>query len=220
MTDLAVARTHMVDSQVRPNGVTDPRLIEAMLSVPREAFVPAERRSLAYMEGRLSLAPGRYLTEPMIFAKLVHFAEIGPDDKVLLVGAGTGYGAAVLAAMGARVVALEEDAALAAAARANLGTPGIAGGAAVKVVEGALTGGAPAEAPFDRIIIDGAVETLPAALTAQIADGGHLVTVLVEGGLSRGVLATRAGGHIGRRPVFDARLVTLPGFEKPQGFVF
>ncbi len=211
------ARLHMVDSQVRPNGITNEALVGALLGLAREPFLPMAQRPLAYMEGRLPIAPGRFLTEPMIFAKLVQFAEVNPEDRVLLIGAGTGYGAAVLARLAAHVVAVESDKALADAAEANLCTLGISN---VAVVHASLVAGCAGQGPYNRIIIDGAAELVPKNLLEQLADGGHLITVEVDQGLSRGVLYTRSGSAFGHRPVFDGRTANLPGFEKRTGFVF
>jgi len=212
-----IARLHMVDSQVRPNGITNSALVDVLLGLPREGFLPADQRALAYMEGRLPIGPGRYLTEPMIFAKLVQFAEIEPEHKVLLVGAGTGYGAAVLSRLVAQIVAVEVDQILADQAKANLSGLGISN---VTLVAGPLALGAAAFGPYDRIIIDGSVDQIPQGLLDQLVDLGHLIGVVVDQGLSRGMIYTRSGGAFGHRPVFDGRTARLPGFEKPEGFVF
>ena len=217
MSELAIARTHMVDSQVRPNGVNDTGLISALLELPREKFVGPAQAKLAYAESRLALAPGRYLTEPMILAKLIYFAEIGSDDHVLVVGAATGYATAIIARLAASVVGVEDNADLASQATSNLMALGLNG---AKIVIGPLTEGAAASGPFDVIIIDGAVETVPAALTDQLKDKGRLLAVVTDGGTSRGTLFVRAGHAIGKRAVFDAFTASLPGFERPKGFSF
>lgn len=219
MTNFAAARENMVESQVRPNGITDHRIIAAMADIAREDFVPAERRAIAYMDEDIALAAGtdpRYLIEAMAFAKLVQLAEISPADKVLHVGAATGYGTAVLARLAARVVALESDSALAAAARSNL-----AGIVNVTVAEGALAGGVPAEAPFDIIVVEGRVAELPQTLLAQLADGGRAVAVVGETEVGKAMLWTATSGNTACRPAFDASIAALPGFaRKTAAFVF
>ncbi len=216
MTDFNIARANMVESQVRPNGITDPRIIAAMAAIPRENFVPAARRDIAYVDDDLEIAPGRYLTEPMVFARLVQLAEIKPRDKVLHVGAATGYGTAVLARMAARVVALESDATLAAMARNNL-----AGESGVSIAEGPLAAGCKAEAPFDVIVIEGRVAEVPEALFAQLADGGRLVAVVGDGEAAKAGIWTVKGKARGLRTAFDAASPALPGFAKKQpAFVF
>lgn len=216
MTDFNIARANMVESQVRPNGITDHRIIAAMAEIPRENFVPASRRDIAYVDDDLEIADGRYLTEPMIFARLVQLAEIRPEDRVLHVGAASGYGTAVLARLAARVVALESDAGLAAMARDNL-----AGDKSVSVAEGPLVEGRKAEGPFDVIVIEGRVAEVPEALLAQLADGGRLVAVVGEGEPAKASIWTVKGKARGLRTAFDAAIPALPGFGKKQpAFVF
>jgi protein-L-isoaspartate(D-aspartate) O-methyltransferase len=189
-----------------------------MSIIPREAFVPPDQRSLAYAEVPLKFAPGRYMTEPAIFAKLVQSAEIGPDDKVLLIGAGTGYGAALISYLASDVVALEQDPSLLDAARRNLDNAGIK---TIHLRQAVLNEGLPDRAPFDAIIIDGAVEMAPPALTGQLAEGGRLSTILIEkNGASRGMVYRAIGGIVSGVPVYDAKLPVLPGFERPRGFQF
>ncbi|MGQ0484192.1 MAG: protein-L-isoaspartate O-methyltransferase family protein [Hyphomicrobiales bacterium] len=216
MTDFNIARANMVESQVRPNGITDRRIIAAMAAIPRENFVPAARRDIAYVDDDLEIASDRYLMEPMVFARLVQLAAIKPGDKVLHVGAGTGYGTAVLARMAARVVALESDATLAAMARNNL--VGVSGSG---VAEGPLAEGRKAEVPFDVIVIEGRVPEVPEALFAQLADGGRLVAVVGEGEAANACIWTVKGKARGLRAAFDAAGPPLPGFAKKQpAFVF
>jgi protein-L-isoaspartate(D-aspartate) O-methyltransferase len=216
MTDFNIARANMVESQVRPNGITDQRIIAAMAAIPRENFVPADRRDIAYVDDDLEIADGRYLIEPMVFARLVQLAEIKPQDKVLHVGAATGYGTAVLARMAARVVALEGDAALAALARDNL-----AGESGISIAEGPLAKGCEAEAPFNVMVIEGRVAEVPEALLAQLAEGGRLVAVIGEGEAAKACIWTVKGKVRGQRAAFDAASPALPGFAKKQpAFVF
>ena len=181
----ATARDFMVDGQVRPNKVIDQRIIRAMRTLPRERFVPAEAQAIAYVDDDVPLGGGRFLTEPMVIARLVQLARIRDGDRVLVVGAGSGYGAALAAACGGRVTALEQDPALLAMARPLLATlaPGVV------VTEGPLDQGLPG--PWDVILIDGAVRDIPPALAALLPVGGRLVTVIDRNGAGQGVLAER-----------------------------
>ena len=217
MTDFTAARLNMVESQVRPNGITDRRIIAAIESLPREAFVPEGKRAVAYMDEDVLLEPAdksagpRALIEVMAFARMLQHAAIKPEDRVLVVGAGTGYGAAVIAALAQRTVALECDAALAAAARRNL--EGVAG---VSVVEGPLAAGVPGEQPFDVIIVEGRVEDVPQAWLDQLSDGGRLIAVVGEADMAKACVHTRSGSAIAVRPVFDASVAALPGLRKKK----
>jgi len=218
MLDTAAARLHMVDGQLRTNGITDPNLIQAFLAVPRERFVPEALRDSAYVDEDIPLGSGRYLIEPLVLARLVVLAEIRAGNRVLLVGAATGYGAAILAAVGAPVVALECDATLAAAARRTLGELGFA---AVKVVEGALPRGYDADAPYNAMIFGGAIADVPPALIGQLSEGGRAAAVLKPGPAVGQVTAmTRIGSVLSRRPYFDAATPMLPGLQATPGFVF
>ncbi|RMF15941.1 MAG: protein-L-isoaspartate O-methyltransferase [Alphaproteobacteria bacterium] len=212
-----IARRAMVDGQLKPWNVTDERVLEAMGRVPRERFVPKSLRGLAYVDEDLEVAPGRYLMEPRVLARLIMAAEIGSGDAVLDIGCATGYSSAVLASLADAVVALEEDADLAAFAGEALADAGIDN---VAVIEGRLREGVPAEAPFDVIFVNGAVEEVPAAFIDQLADGGRLVCVLRDGDRSRGWLMVKSEGAAGGRPLFDAFTPLLPGFSRPRGFVF
>jgi protein-L-isoaspartate(D-aspartate) O-methyltransferase len=219
MLKFSAAREAMIDSQIRPNGITDRRIIDAMATIPREDFVPEDRKAIAYLDEDLPLLKDnrrRYLIEPMAFAKLVQLAEIKPSDKVLHVGAATGYGTAVLARLSAQVVALESDAALVTAARHNLQAA-----ANIIVVEGALNEGAKSMAPFDVILIEGRIEAMPESLLAQTAEGGRVVAVLGESAVAKGCLWITHGGISACRTAFDASVAALPGFERTQPpFVF
>ncbi len=219
MLNFAAAREAMVESQVRPNGVTDRRIIDAMASIAREDFVPEASKAIAYMDGDVPLTRDlmpRCLIEPMAFARLAQLAEIKATDRVLHVGAATGYGTAILARLGAKVVALESDANLAAAARENL-----RGFANVMVVEGPFTEGAKAMAPYDVILIEGRIGELPQSLTAQAAEDGRIVAVVGEFEMGKAQLWTVRGGTAAGRAAFDASIAALPGFDRSKApFVF
>jgi protein-L-isoaspartate(D-aspartate) O-methyltransferase len=223
MIDFEQLRRGMVDSQVRPNDVTEPRLIEAMLELPRERFVPEARKSLAYLDDDLIVRevaggkPARYLLEPMVLAKLIQALEVTTESHVLDVGSATGYSAAVLGRLAGSVVAVEEEDALAASARKILAELRIAN---VTIVPGSLPAGWPVKAPYDVILLNGSVEVVPEAILSQLKDGGRLGAVVRTGVLSRAILHLKSGGVISRRPVFTAAAPPLAGFEAPRGFVF
>jgi protein-L-isoaspartate(D-aspartate) O-methyltransferase len=217
MPDYAAQRFNMVESQVRACDVPDTRIQQAMLEVPRERFVPAAKRSLAYAEAAVEVVPGRFLIEPRTLAKLLYIADAGPSDRALVVGCTTGYAAAVLARLVSRVTALETDADLVRVASEMLPAVGVRNAA---VVQGSLADGHRAAAPYDVILLDGGVETVPEAILAQLADGGRLVAVIQQGTQGRAHVYLRAGAHVGDRPGFDAAAPLLPGFRKPVGFVF
>jgi protein-L-isoaspartate(D-aspartate) O-methyltransferase len=222
MTDSKLQRLNMVESQVRTSDVTDRRIIKAMLEVPRERFVPDAYASMAYMDEPVPVGPAnganfRALLAPRAFAKLAQLAEVGPDMVVLIIGCATGYSAAVLARLAKRVVAVEVDPGLAATARRMLAELGAEN---ATVVEGPLAAGAPGEAPFGVIFVDGAVQTIGPTLLEQLEDGGRLVAIMTGDGVSRAEVWRRTGKSIDRRPAFDAGTVLLPGFERPAGFVF
>ena len=215
--DYAAARRNMVESQLRPNKVTDPALLEALATVPRESFVPAALCGVAYVDEDVPLGRGRFLMEPMIFGRLCDLAMVRPSDVVLLIGAGLGYGAAVLARLAGRVIALESDhdfAQQAAQALQGLGAANVA------VVEGPLAAGAPRQAPFDAILFDGAVDRVPAAILGQLGEGGRLAAVVRPAGMGQATLMTRRGGMVASRVAFDAAVPLLPGFEHEPAFVF
>ena len=209
------ARFNMVETQIRPSHVTDDRLLAAMMAVPREKFVPGAARALAYADVPVAMAPGRYLLDPRSFAKLVQLAAIESDERVLDVGGGTGYSAAVLARLAGEVVALEQDADLVRAASQLLAN--VVG--KVEVVQGGLVEGVKDRAPFDVIFVNGAIEQVPDTLLSQLAEGGRLVAVLRDG-QSRAWLYLKENGQVGRRPDFDADVPVLAGFKKAMGFVF
>jgi protein-L-isoaspartate(D-aspartate) O-methyltransferase len=222
MTDFSLQRLNMVESQVRTSDVTDQRIIRAMLEVPRERFVPEELAPIAYMDDPVPVTTRtggtpRRLLPPRTLAKLLQLAEVGPDSVVLDVGCATGYSAAVLARIAKRVVALEAERELARRAAALLQDLGVAN---AEVVEAPLAAGAPANGRFDAILLNGAVPAVSDALLDQLADGGRLAAVLVQGPLCRAQLWRRSGHTIDRRPAFEAAAATLPGFEVPAEFVF
>lgn len=223
MIDAALQRKNMVESQVRPSDVVDRRVIRAMLDVPREEFVPLGQRPVAYMDRDVPLTvgragtPQRALIAPRTFAKLAEMAELEPTDSVLIVGAAGGYSAAVIAKIVRSVVALEDDLELADLAVARLAPLADKG---VKVVRGALVAGAADHAPFDAIIIEGAVSDVPEGLLDQLKDRGRLVAILEQDAGPKATLWRRLGGGFDRSSGFDAPSPRLPGFEKKRGFVF
>lgn len=215
--DFAAARRKMVASQVRTNRVTDPLVSSAMEAVPREYFVPAERRSVAYLDEDQPLGNGRHIMEPMALGRLLQLADIEPHDKALVVAAGTGYSAAVLARMAESVVVLENDTGFADKASKIMTELVIPN---VTVVRGELAAGVPAKAPFDVILIDGAVNEIPMALKQQLRDGGRLVAVVRSGPVGRATLVTRIGDAWGSRTDFDLIMAYLPEFAPQPKFVF
>jgi protein-L-isoaspartate(D-aspartate) O-methyltransferase len=215
--DYAVARQYMVDGQVRTNKVTDERLIAAIRALPRERFVPETARSRAYIDDDLEIASGRYLMEPMVTARLIQAAAAKPDDIALVVGAGTGYAAALLSRLVNTVVALESEPVLAQRASAVLGELAIDNAA---VIEGPLSAGCGKHAPYNIIFLDGAIELVPPSLTSQLVEGGRMVGVLLDRGVGRAALWIKSAGAVSHRMLFDANVAPLPGFAAPAGFVF
>lgn len=215
-TDRFEAMRHaMVASQLRTNAVSDARVVAAMALVPREAFLPGDVAALAYRDTAVPLAHGRAQNVPIATGKLLTAAELRADDHVLLIGAAGGYTAAVLAELVAEVVAVEVDPLLAGAARTALtGTPG------VTLVEGALEAGHAAGAPYDVLIVDGAVEQLPDALIAQVKVGGRVVSGLADRGITRLASGRRSEGGFALLPFADIDCVVLPGFARPRSFTF
>lgn len=201
-------RTAMVESQLRPSDVDDQRVISVMARVPREDFVPAERRAMAYVDRPVPLSGGRSLNPPVATGRLLKEARVAVGDKVLLIGAATGYSATLLAEMGAVVTAVEEDNGVA------INVPG------VTLVRGPLAAGAAQGAPYDVLVIDGAVEEVPAAIVQQLADGARVVTGIVEGGVTRLCSGRVVAGVLGLASLVDMEMVVLPGFSTPQRFVF
>ncbi|SFP62063.1 protein-L-isoaspartate(D-aspartate) O-methyltransferase [Sphingomonas rubra] len=208
-------RAAMVSSQLRTTGVDDVRVVGAMATVAREDFVPPASRGVAYRDTAVPLGRGRYLNPPLATGRLVTEAQVLQRDRVLLIGAATGYTAAVLAMLGASVVAVEEDAGLLAIAREAL--DGVEG---IELVEAPLTAGHPDGAPYDVLLVDGAVEALPDALLAQLRPGGRVATGLADRGVTRLASGRRTEGGSGLFAFADAECVVLPGFARPTGFRF
>jgi protein-L-isoaspartate(D-aspartate) O-methyltransferase len=219
MSGFSTARQKMVDGQVRPSDVTDSRIIDAMLAVPRETFVPESQRAMAYLDLDLDVSGGaatkRCLIKPVVTAKMLQAAEIGEADNVLVVGCATGYSAAVTARLAGRVTATESDSALAAKAGDLL-----AGLANVTVRAAAAAEGYPANAPYDVIVLDGATEVRPDRLYAQLKEGGRLVGVFAMSQPPRATIVTHSHGDFGDRALFDAVVPVLPGLERLPAFVF
>lgn len=212
MSDFQTRRITMVDTQVRPQDVTKFPIIAAMLSVPRENFVPKAAREAAYVGGNISLAPRRVVLEARSLAKLLDALDVLPGEKVLCLGAGYGYGAAVLAEMGADVVAVEEDALMAATASQNLQGQ-------AKVVNAALTAGAASDGPYDVILLEGGAEAFPASIEMQLKEGGRLGAIFMEAALGVARVGHKHDGKVTWRFSFNATAPVLPGFEAARGFV-
>lgn len=205
-------RRHMIDSQLRTNGITEAWIVKAMGELPREKFLPAGKEAFAYLDRSVPLGNGRMLNPPLATAEMLQAANIAESDKVLLIGAGTGYMAALLAGRVKELVAVESNVELALAARANV--------SGLDVVESALCDGWKKSAPYSLILIDGAIEQLPAAIEEQLAEGGRIVTGLVEGPVRRLAVGTKHGGHVALRAFADTEVASLPGFERAREFVF
>ena len=218
MSDYAAARYYMVEGQIRPNKVTDHRLVEAMLTIPREVFVPKASRGIAYVDEDIAIGNGRYLMEPMVFARMLQEAGIQETDVVLDIGCGSGYSTAILSRLAATVVAVESDAALAQRATEALAEVGVDNAVVFNVP---LTDGYPVQGPYDVIIIEGSVAEVPETICNQLAEGGRMV-VAVEGenGIGEMRLFRRVGGVVSSRILFEARPRLLPGFEAQPKFVF
>jgi protein-L-isoaspartate(D-aspartate) O-methyltransferase len=217
MSKFAAQRLNMVDAQLRINDVADPRILAAMGEIPREKFVPAARQALAYADVPVEVSPGRYLLDPRTFAKMLELASIKPDDRVLDVGCASGYSSAVLARLGQSVVALEQDADLVRMASEILPA---AGAGKATVTQGPLDRGFRPGAPYDAIVVEGAIDSPPEALLAQLAEGGRLVAVLSGGAGGKACIFVRDQGAVGSRAAFDAEVPPLVGFSKTVGFVF
>lgn len=216
--DFALARAMMVDSQVRPNKVSDRRVIAAMRRLPREAFVPQAMAALAYADEDVPLGHGRYLIEPMVIARMVQVLAPQAGERALVVAAGSGYGAALLAECGVAVTALEEDEALVALARGALAQAGVG---SVNLVSGPLARGWNAAAPYDLILIEGAVEAIPPAIADQLRPAtGRLIAVQRSQGVGQAVLGERTGEALSLRPVFDCATPLLPALRAAPSFVF
>lgn len=210
MQDFRLARRVMVDNQLRPQGVTDRGVLAAMAKVARERFVPEAVRPLAYVDRPLEIGQGRSMMPPAALGRLLTEAAPQPGQRALVIGAGTGYSAAVLKEIGLEVVAVESDEALASTARAN----------GIDTTGGELAKGAAKAGPFDLILLDGAVEEIPEALGKQLAPGGLLVGAIADRGVTRLFVGSCANGAIGWRSIADSDVEPLPGFERPRAFTF
>jgi len=208
--DFAAARAAMIDSQLRPQGVSDPAVLAAMGRIERESFLPSHTRPLAYVDRAVAIGTGRFLVAPTVLGQLLTQMVPQRGQKALVVGAGTGYSAAVLKAMGLDVTAIESDPELAAQARAQQ----------IDVTEASLDAGANDGAPYEQILIDGAVEYIPDAIVAQLADGGRLGTAIIDRGVTRLVVGRKVGGAFGYLSIGDAGVPALPGFSRPKAFTF
>ena len=208
--DFAAARLAMIDSQLRPQGVTDPAVLDAMRAIEREKFLPDDTRPLAYVDRGVAIGGDRFLPAPAVLGQLLTQMMPRRGQRALVVGAGTGYSAAVLAHIGLEIVAVESSPELAARAKA-LG---------IDTVEGPLEAGWKKQAPYDQILIDGAIEHIPDAIVDQLAEGGRLGTALVDRGVTRLVVGRKAGGAFGYLSLGDAGVPALPGFSRPRVFTF
>jgi protein-L-isoaspartate(D-aspartate) O-methyltransferase len=210
MQDFSLARRAMVDSQLRPEGVTDRGVLSAMGSVERERFVSESAKAFAYFDRPLKIGEGRAMMSPAALGRLLTVAAPVPGERALVIGSGTGYSATILREIGLDVVALESDPSLAAAAKA----------AGVETVQGELEKGWSKSAPYDLILLDGAVEEIPDALAKQLAPDGRLAGAVIDRGVARLVMGRCAKGAIGLRTIADADVEALPGFERPRAFTF
>ena len=210
MADFAIQRKTMVDNQIRTVDVTDHAVLDAFGSVGREAFVPAARGTLAYIDQHVEVAPGRFLMQPAPLARLIQLAAPQAGEKVLIIGGNSGYSAAIVAALGATVVVVEENADLAAKAEAAL--------SGVKVVRGPLAAGAAGDAPYDLVLFDGSVEVVPEALLAQVGEGGRLVAIVGAGQTGRATVTVKSSGTVSNRFAFNLPAMPLPGFARAREF--
>lgn len=218
MTEFAAARLNMVESQIRTNKVTDQRVITAFETVPRELFVGEARRGIAYVDEDLEVAPGRYLMEPMVLARLLQAANFRPGDIALDIGCATGYSTAILAQLAETVVGVESDRELREEANRTLNALDVDNAV---VVEGALDTGYQKQAPYDVIVFQGGVSAVPDVIKRQLSEGGRLVAVVCdEGGIGRATLVQRQIESFSTRILFDASTPLLPGFAREAGFVF
>ncbi|MEW7006797.1 protein-L-isoaspartate O-methyltransferase family protein [Lentilitoribacter sp. EG35] len=216
--DFAAIRQQMVDNQVRTTDVTEHRLLDALLSVPREEFVPEDKKVLAYIDADIELSTeGRYVLEPSPLAKLIQAAEVRASEKVLEVGAGSGYVSAVLSHLADEVIALEIDSDLVTQAKDNLTAGGYNN---VSVVSGDLAAGHKSNAPYDLIFVNGALGVEPVQLFTQMAEGGRMITVIGSGGAAQALLYVKENNQISSRKLFNISIPALPGFEKAAEFVF
>ncbi|GAB5448393.1 protein-L-isoaspartate O-methyltransferase family protein [Gymnodinialimonas sp.] len=217
MADFTQRRVTMVDTQVRPSDVTQFPVLEAMLSVPREAYAPDAARDTAYADTPMDLGGGRQLLDPRATAKLLQALSPTPSDLVLELGASTGYTTALLAHMAEAVVAIEEDEDLARDAEAALSEQGVDNAA---LIQGPLTEGSAKHGPFDAIAILGGVEEIPAAILDQLKDGGRIAAIFMDGALGETRVGVKSGGRMSWRMAFNATAPVLPGFARAPSFAF
>lgn len=219
MTDFALARRNMVDGQLRPNRVTNAALLAAVGELPRERFLPDGLKSVAYADDDVPLGSGRFMMEPMVLARLIQSLQPQPEDKALVAASGRGYGAAILAKLVNSVMAVENNADLAASAQQTLRDLRVAN---IQMVAGQPDQGVAASGPYDVILIEGAVQEVPHVIADQLAEGGRLATVLADpsGALGVAQLFVKQGGVTSGRPLFDAGTPLLPGFTPPPRFTF
>jgi protein-L-isoaspartate(D-aspartate) O-methyltransferase len=215
MADFSARRVMMVDTQVRPSDVTKFPIIAAMLSVPRETYVPGDLREAAYMGENLNLGGARVLLEARTLAKLLDALDIQPDELVLDIGCGLGYSTAVIAQLADAVMAVEEDAGFAAEAQRTLSAEGVDN---VAVIQGPLVAGAAKHGPYDAVLLNGAVEVVPQAILDQIKDGGRIGCVFMDGALGEARIGHKADGRMTWRAIFNASAPVLPGFAAQSGF--
>ena len=209
--DFAQARRAMVDSQLRPQAVTDPLVVAAMASVPRERFVPADNAAIAYIDRMVPLGNGRALSPAASVGRMLTELRCRPGERALVVGAGSGYASAVLAAMGLEVVAVESDPTL---------FEQLSRVEEITAISNPLEAGAPDHGPYDLILIDGQIEQLPESLAEQLKVGGRLALCLVESGVPRLMIGTRSSQGFGLKSFADASMAPLPGFARPTVFTF
>ncbi len=218
MTDFTAARANMVESQIRPNKVTDPALILALATLPREQFVPIERRSLAYVDEDLSLGDGRYLMEPMVLARLIQIAAPQPEDIAMVLACGTGYAVAVLAQLCETVIGIESNPDLVERSSSTLVNLGIDN---AMIFQGAPQNGYPKQAPYNVTLFDGGISAIPDTIMSQCAEGGRIVGVVKSSSpMGRATLATSFGGVISTREMFDAQIPMLPELVREEAFSF
>lgn len=218
MADYTTLRQTMVDTQLRTNKVTDADVLAAMGDVPREIFVPGDRASLAYIDEDIRIGKSRCMVEPMILARMIQAAEVGPDDVVLDIACGAGYSSAVLGHIARAVVAVESDTDLAGAASARITKLGLDN---VVVEMGPINAGWADQAPYDVIMINGACEKMSDTVLSQMAEGGRLCAVVGgEAGTCSATLFVKSGGVVSSRELFDANVPGLPEFELEEGFTF
>ena len=215
--DFAAARRNMVDCQILPNQVDDERIIDALLEVPREKFVPDSLSGVAYVDEIIPVGNGRCVMEAMVIARLLQMASLRSEDMVLTIGCGTGYAVSILAKIVDTVVAVESDKALVQKATENFAAVGLSN---IAVIEGVLSDGNIGQGPYDFIFFDGAVTRVPAKISGQLTENGRLAAIVTDNGSSKACLYTRYGDLLTRREVFDAGTPLLPGFEKEEAFLF